>query len=85
MAAAVYGSCTYRQHLSPWLLSGMPIPGAPCSSSALGEPVDSATAWDVETTAGGGGGGGGGKVSLSPGVAMRMCEVDCGSQTVGVM
>ncbi len=79
VAAAVYGSCTYRR-FSPALLSGMPAPGAPGFSTALGELVDSATAWDVETTA-----GGGGKVSLPPGVAMRMCDVDCGSQTVGMV
>ncbi len=51
------------------------------SSSSPGTAMATATAmaraWDVEALAG--------DVSLPPGVALRMCDVDCGSQTVGMV
>ncbi|EJP69492.1 phosphomevalonate kinase [Beauveria bassiana ARSEF 2860] len=80
VAAAVYGSCTYRR-FSPNILQGIPEAGAPGFAARLVEVVDGA-AWDVEVASGGGGGGGGG---MPPGVALRMCDVDCGSQTVSMV
>ncbi|KAM3500021.1 hypothetical protein MY10362_006776 [Beauveria mimosiformis] len=78
VAAAVYGSCTYRR-FSPSILQGIPEAGAPGFAARLVEVVDGA-AWDVEVASGGGGGGG-----MPPGVALRMCDVDCGSQTVSMV
>ncbi|KAM3435627.1 hypothetical protein MY4824_004804 [Beauveria thailandica] len=77
VAAAVYGSCTYRR-FSPSILQGIPEAGAPGFAARLVEVVDGA-AWDVEVASGGGGGG------MPPGVALRMCDVDCGSQTVSMV
>ncbi|KAM3514051.1 hypothetical protein MY11210_002263 [Beauveria gryllotalpidicola] len=86
VAAAVYGSCTYRR-FSPGILQGIPEAGAPGFAARLVEVVDGAAwdvevasgaAWDVEVASGGGGG-------MPPGVALRMCDVDCGSQTVGMV
>ncbi|KAM3451069.1 hypothetical protein MY3296_005576 [Beauveria thailandica] len=77
VAAAVYGSCTYRR-FSPSILQGIPEAGAPDFAARLVEVVDGA-AWDVEVASGGGGGG------MPPGVALRMCDVDCGSQTVSMV
>lgn len=75
IAAAVYGSCRYRR-FSPSLLSGLPAPGAPGFAPALARLVSSAE-WDYEISKEG--------VTLPPGVALRMCDVDCGSQTVGMV
>jgi len=75
VAAAVYGSCTYRR-FSPAVLAGLPDAGAPGFAAAVGAAVAS-RAWDAETAADGAG--------LPPGVAVRMCDVDCGSQTVGMV
>lgn len=75
IAAAVYGSCRYRR-FSPSLLSGLPAPGAPGFAPGLARLVSSAE-WDYEISKEG--------VTLPPGVALRMCDVDCGSQTVGMV
>ncbi|RYP47590.1 hypothetical protein DL768_006376 [Monosporascus sp. mg162] len=74
-AAAVYGSIRYRR-FSPSVLGDRPEPGAPGFAPALAACVESG-AWDAEARADG--------VSLPPGVALRMCDVDCGSQTVGMV
>ncbi|TFB03269.1 Phosphomevalonate kinase [Trichoderma ghanense] len=75
VAAAVYGSCTYRR-FSPSILNVLPEPGAPGFSDKLLAVVDGEQ-WDVEVQDDG--------VSLRPGVVLRMCDVDCGSQTVGMV
>ncbi|KAI6369753.1 hypothetical protein MCOR25_004382 [Pyricularia grisea] len=75
VAAAVYGSCRYRR-FSPSVLADMPAPGAPGFGAAL-ENLVLGKIWDVEVDAAG--------VTLPPGVAVRMCDVDCGSQTVGMV
>ncbi|PTB70654.1 Phosphomevalonate kinase [Trichoderma citrinoviride] len=75
VAAAVYGSCTYRR-FSPSILNVLPEPGAPGFSDKLLAVVDGEQ-WDVEVQDDG--------VSLPPGVVLRMCDVDCGSQTVGMV
>lgn len=75
VAAAVYGGCLYRR-FSPAVLDAVPMPGQPGFGAKL-EGVVRATAWDTEI--------GKDQVTLPRGVAMRMCDVDCGSQTVGMV
>ncbi|VUC19945.1 unnamed protein product [Clonostachys rosea] len=75
VAAAVFGSCLYRR-FSPQILSTIPEPGTPGFSSKLVGVVDG-TAWDVEF--------GKDALGMPSGVALRMCDVDCGSQTVGMV
>ncbi|KAK2766525.1 Phosphomevalonate kinase [Colletotrichum kahawae] len=76
VAAAVFGSCRYRR-FSPSLLDGLGAPGQPGFAEALVRKVDEFQGWDVEVDRGG--------VSLAPGRGRRMCDVDCGSQTVGMV
>ncbi|KAM4056883.1 phosphomevalonate kinase [Hirsutella rhossiliensis] len=75
VAAAVYGSCVYRR-FSPELLSQLPEPGAPGFSERLAAVVDGGAEWDVEVSNEG--------LRMPKGVALRMCDVDCGSQSVGM-
>ncbi|RFU78771.1 phosphomevalonate kinase [Trichoderma arundinaceum] len=75
VAAAVYGSCTYRR-FSPEILTALPEPGAPGFSEKLLAVVDGEK-WDVEVQDDG--------VSVPPGLVLRMCDVDCGSQTVSMV
>lgn len=79
VAAAVYGGCLYRR-FSPALLDAVPMPGQPAFGAKL-EALVNGTAegakWDTEVVRD--------AVSLPPGVAMRMCDVACGSQTVGMV
>lgn len=74
VAAAVYGSCRYRR-FSPSVLSSLPEAGAPGFATQLARVVSGA--WDTEVAEN--------AVSLPSGVAVRMCDVDCGSQTVGMV
>ncbi|KAI5861596.1 Phosphomevalonate kinase [Durotheca rogersii] len=83
VAAAVYGSCRYRR-FSPAVLAGVPEPGRPGFAAALAALVRS-DAWDAEVDRGDDAAAGRGPVRLPPGVALRMCDVDCGSQTVGMV
>ena len=78
VAAAVYGSIRYRR-FSPSVLEGLPEAGAPGFAPALASCVDDpdGSRWDVEVLSG--------SVRMPPGVALRMCDVDCGSQTVGMV
>lgn len=78
VAAAVHGSCLYRR-FSPTLLDAVPQPGESGFGAKLEALVndDGAKKWDVVTDKAG--------VSLPPGVAVRMCDVDCGTQTVGMV
>ncbi|KAI0482015.1 ribosomal protein S5 domain 2-type protein [Xylariaceae sp. FL0804] len=75
VAAAVYGSCRYRR-FSPSVLAGLPEAGAPGFAPALADLVDHGP-WDTEVAKDG--------ASLPPGLALRMCDVDQGSQTVGMV
>ncbi|KAG5987485.1 hypothetical protein E4U43_005052, partial [Claviceps pusilla] len=75
VAAAVYGSCLYRR-FSPELLSQLPEAGSPGFSDKLASLVDDQQ-WDVDIQTN--------ALSLPPGLALRMCDVDCGSQTVGMV
>lgn len=74
VAAAVYGSCLYRR-FSPSVLETVPHPGQPSFANKLVEVVNGT--WDTEIKKD--------AVTLPRGVAMRMCDVDCGSQTVGMV
>ncbi|KAJ4385777.1 phosphomevalonate kinase [Gnomoniopsis smithogilvyi] len=74
VAAAVYGSCLYRR-FSPAILDKIPQPGQPGFGTKLEEAVKGQ--WDTELLKD--------KVSLPTGVAMRMVDVECGSQTVGMV
>ncbi|KAI0445761.1 ribosomal protein S5 domain 2-type protein [Xylaria telfairii] len=75
IATAVYGSCRYRR-FSPSVLKSIPEAGAPGFSPALTKLIDGTT-WDTDIQKDG--------VSVPPGTALRMCDVDCGSQTVGMV
>ncbi|KAI8959195.1 Phosphomevalonate kinase [Daldinia sp. FL1419] len=74
VAAAVYGSCVYRR-FSPSLLRDVPEIGAPGFAPALAACVT--REWDAEFRKE--------NARMPPGVALRMCDVDCGSQTVGMV
>ncbi|KAI1135083.1 Phosphomevalonate kinase [Hypoxylon sp. FL0543] len=80
VAAAVYGGCVYRR-FSPSVLRDLPEAGAPGFAPALAACVDpsngSAGKWDTEISKE--------SAKMPPGVALRMCDVDCGSQTVGMV
>lgn len=71
----MYGSCKYRR-FSPSILKGLPEAGKAGFAPALFECVSNAE-WDTEVAKDG--------VSLPQGIALRMCDVDCGSQTVGMV
>lgn len=75
VAAAVYGSCRYRR-FSPELLGQLPEPGAPGFGEQLAALVDGGREWDVEIADTG--------LRMPRGLALRMCDVDCGSQSVGM-
>lgn len=74
IAAAVYGGCLYRR-FSPTILDKIPQPGQPGFGTKLEDTVKSQ--WDTELFKD--------KVSLPPHVAMRMIDVECGSETVGMV
>lgn len=76
VAAAVYGSSLYRR-FSPSLLSDLGEPGLPGFGDRLAAVVDGETQWDVEVKKEG--------LSMPKGVSLHMCDVDCGSQTVGMV
>ncbi|GAP93414.1 putative phosphomevalonate kinase [Rosellinia necatrix] len=75
IAAAVYGSCLYRR-FSPSVLKAIPEANAPTFGPALTKLINGSS-WDVEVVKEG--------VSVPPGTVLRMCDVDCGSQTVGMV
>ncbi|KAG5819336.1 hypothetical protein H9Q74_007035 [Fusarium xylarioides] len=76
VATAVYGSCRYRR-FSPETLSSIPESGAAGFADALVNLVDGESAWDVEVLKD--------AVIMPKGVVLRMCDVDCGSKTVGMV
>ena len=76
VAAAVFGSCQYRR-FSPSILGNVPEPGAPEFGAKMIAVVEQASGWDVEVKKDG--------LDMPEGVVLRMCDVDCGSQTVGMV
>jgi phosphomevalonate kinase len=76
VAAAVFGSCLYTR-FSPSVLGSLPEPGAPGFAEKLVAVVDDQAAWDVVVRKDG--------LDMPSGVVLRMCDVDCGSQTVSMV
>ncbi|KAH8787507.1 phosphomevalonate kinase-like protein [Hyaloscypha sp. PMI_1271] len=79
VATAVYGTCVYRR-FSPSILSSLGDPGSSGFATrvkAIVEDTDASLKWDTEISKRG--------VTIPPGMALVMCDVDCGSETVGMV
>lgn len=79
VAAAVYGSCLYRR-FSPEILSNVGEVGSPQFEERLFSVVEDLNAdmpWDTESVDFG--------FKLPKGMQMVLCDVDCGSQTPGMV
>ncbi|KAI9052847.1 hypothetical protein LZ554_003120 [Drepanopeziza brunnea f. sp. 'monogermtubi'] len=78
VAAAVYGTCIYRR-FSPSILSSLGEPKSPGFATRLQDIVDDTgpQKWDTEISKNG--------VTIPAGMALVMCDVDCGSQTVSMV
>jgi phosphomevalonate kinase len=78
VAAAVYGSCMYRR-FSPTIMTRIGQPGDEEFSMKLREYVEDrdSQVWDTEIKKD--------EVRIPEGMALIMCDVDCGSQTVGMV
>ena len=78
VAAATYGSCLYRR-FSPSILEQLGTPESPNFTTRLKDLVDDrspASKWDAEVLKD--------AVQLPEGIRLLMCDVNCGSQTVGM-
>jgi phosphomevalonate kinase len=79
VASAVYGSCLYRR-FSPSLLESHGTPGSTSFAKnikALTEDTDESHKWDTEILKE--------AVKVPSGIRLIMCDVDCGSQTPGMV
>ncbi|KIW06980.1 phosphomevalonate kinase [Verruconis gallopava] len=79
IATAVYGSCLYRR-FSPSLLDGLGNPASAGFSARLKALVEESgpdSTWDVEVFKQ--------KVKIPKGLRLVMCDVDCGSETPGMV
>lgn len=79
IAAAVYGTCIYRR-FSPSILSDLREPASEEFAGRLRKIVEDSDAehkWDVEVKKK--------DVQIPKGMALVMCDVDCGSETVGMV
>ncbi|KAL8666334.1 MAG: hypothetical protein Q9202_001605 [Teloschistes flavicans] len=79
VAAAVYGSCIYRR-FSPSILEGLGEVGSPQFSARLQAVVDDSDAsnkWDMQIDKS--------NALIPQGLRLLMCDVDCGSETVGLV
>lgn len=79
VASAVYGSCLYRR-FSPSILANSVQPGSKGFAASLKEVVDETGpngAWDTEVRKD--------EVKVPSGLRLVMCDVDCGSQTPGMV
>nr|POE71807.1 phosphomevalonate kinase [Quercus suber] len=79
VATAVYGSCLYRR-FSPQILGDHVEPGQPGFAQQLVQIVDETsgtTVWDAEINTS--------AVKVPAGVRLVMCDVNCGSQTPGMV
>lgn len=79
IATAVYGTCVYRR-FSPSILSSLGEPGSTNFSSRVKDIVNDTDAdqkWDTEISKN--------NVTIPKGMALVMCDVDCGSQTVSMV
>lgn len=75
IASAVYGSCLYKR-FSPSLLATLPTPGQPGFASKLKQLVEG-NAWDTEIQKA--------AIKMPKGLRLVMCDVDCGSETPGMV
>lgn len=75
VASAVYGPSVYRR-FSPSILSSLGSPGSTGFGSNLKELVNG-DSWDTEIIKDG--------IGIPQGLRMVMCDVDCGSQTPGMV
>lgn len=75
VASAVYGSCLYRR-FSPSLLADHGDPGSPGFAESIRSLVQDRQ-WDTEIFKA--------AVKVPPGIRLVMCDVDCGSQTPGMV
>lgn len=76
VAAAVYGTCLYRR-FSPSVLDAVGDAGSLQFALLLQDTVEGKASWDTEIKKD--------KLEIPAGVALIMCDVDCGSQTVGMV
>lgn len=79
VASAVYGSCLYKR-FSPSLLQSHGEPGTPNflkKLQALVEESESEARWDTEIVKS--------AVKIPRGLRLVLCDVDCGSQTPGMV
>jgi len=74
IASAVFGSCLYKR-FSPSLLSSLPAPGQPGFGTKLRELVEGD--WDTEIARA--------AIKMPAGLRLVMCDVDCGSETPGMV
>ncbi|KAF2632278.1 Phosphomevalonate kinase [Macroventuria anomochaeta] len=74
IASAVFGSCLYKR-FSPSLLSSLPAPGQPGFGTQLRALVEGA--WDTEIAKA--------AIKMPLGLRLVMCDVDCGSETPGMV
>ncbi|CAE7012214.1 hypothetical protein CFE70_002194 [Pyrenophora teres f. teres 0-1] len=75
IASAVFGSCLYKR-FSPKLLNNLPQPGSPGFASDLRSLVEGPT-WDTEIQKA--------AIKMPKGLRLVMCDVDCGSETPGMV
>ena len=79
VAAAVHGSCVYRR-FSPSILEGIAdvgIKGFSTRLKAVVEDTDSSNHWDTQIRKS--------SAVMPRGLRLVMCDVDCGSETVGMV
>jgi phosphomevalonate kinase len=78
IATAVYGTCVYRR-FSPSILSSLGEPKSAGFSKRVRDLVEDtgSVKWDTEIEKG--------RVTIPKGMALVMCDVDCGSETVGMV
>lgn len=74
IASAVYGSCLYKR-FSPSLLSNLPAPGQAGFGTQLRALVEGP--WDTEIAKA--------AIKMPSGLRLVMCDVDCGSETPGMV
>ncbi|CAN9159004.1 unnamed protein product [Alternaria sp. RS040] len=75
IASAVFGSCLYKR-FSPSLLGNLPQPSSPGFATQLRSLVEGPT-WDTEIQKA--------AIKMPEGLRLVMCDVDCGSETPGMV
>ncbi|RAR04297.1 phosphomevalonate kinase [Stemphylium lycopersici] len=75
IASAVFGSCLYKR-FSPSLLSNLPQPSSPGFATKLRSLVEGSE-WDTEIKKA--------AIKMPKGLRLVMCDVDCGSETPGMV